>query len=162
VDVIGKGAAAADRCLGVYIEIDVGLGRGGFRGDDPGFVETVDMVEAHPHLTLRGIQAYEGHAVLEPEPNRRRTLALDAHAEGQAFRDRVSDRVGRRLILSGGGTGTAAVVAAAQSLDELQCGSYVLMDAAYADLRLPSCPHSSVLPASSPRTPTGESFWMRE
>lgn len=134
--VLGAGAVAAGRRLRIFIEVDVGLGRAGFSADDPGLAALVAGIEEHPRLELTGVQAYEGHAVLEPDANRRRARAGEAHALAGRFRDRMSRLAGRPLLLTGGGTGTASLVAATGALDEIQCGSYVLMDAAYARLGL--------------------------
>lgn len=136
-EVLGAAAAAVGRRIRVFVEVDVGLGRGGFSADDPAVAATVASIEEHAQLELAGIQAYEGHAVLEPDASRRRERAAEAHARAGRFRDRVSRLAGRPLLLTGGGTGTAGLIAATGSLDEIQCGSYVLMDAAYSRLGLP-------------------------
>lgn len=137
VYVLGRCVAAARRRITVYIEVDVGLHRGGLQPDDPDAATVTEMIETAPFLTLGGVQAYEGHAVLEPDPVRRAQISIESQRRAKRFRERLSAMVGRRLVLTGGGTGTAAQVVAGGQYDELQCGSYVLMDAAYRRLGLP-------------------------
>ncbi|PZF86738.1 alanine racemase [Jiangella anatolica] len=137
VDLLGAGAAAARRRVRVFVELDVGLRRGGFDAADPDVAVAVGAIEEQPWLELAGVQAYEGHAVLEPDVELRHRRAADAHALAGRFRDRLARLAGRPLVLTGGGTGTADLIAATGALDEIQCGSYVLMDAAYGRLGLP-------------------------
>src|SRR4051794_35956900 len=54
--------------LAVLVEIDVGQRRCGLDPDDPdAVVALVELVGRTPGLTFRGLQGYEGHAVLLPE-----------------------------------------------------------------------------------------------
>jgi D-serine deaminase-like pyridoxal phosphate-dependent protein len=119
--------------LGVLIEIDVGQRRCGLDpGDEDAILALARLIEATPGLKFRGLQGYEGHAV----------LLADRAARAQHV-DRAATIL-RRLqsllpceIVSGGGTGTFDLSTDAGALDEIQAGSYVLMDASYDKLDLP-------------------------
>src|SRR5947209_11958760 len=63
--------------LGVIVEVDVGLHRGGVRSADEavGLARHVDSLSG---LRLRGVMGYEGHVVTEPDPEVRRRRAAGA------------------------------------------------------------------------------------
>jgi D-serine deaminase-like pyridoxal phosphate-dependent protein len=114
----------------VLIEIDVGQQRCGLDpADEAAIVALAELVRATPGLTFRGLQGYEGHAVLLPErPSREQQVARAA-----AILNRLRTVLDCELV-SGGGTGTYDL---STHLDEIQAGSYVLMDASYDRLDLP-------------------------
>ncbi len=120
-------AAAADAGLGeVLIDVNVGLPRCGCHPDDAG--RLADAARARG-LTVRGVMGYEGHLVgLED-----RRAREDGTTESMSELARAHAMVGGDVV-SGGGTGTWDIN---QSITELQAGSYLLMDTAYAKLDLP-------------------------
>lgn len=123
--------------LGVVIEIDVGAHRCGLPPGSASLTELAKAIDEAPNLTFAGLQGYEGHAVLEPDPVLRRQLVGVAAA---ILRDeeRRLERAGFECqVLSGGGTGTFDLAAEAGVLTEVQAGSYVLMDGTYDALGLP-------------------------
>lgn len=63
--------------LGVLIEVDVGMHRCGVASAEEA-LELARLVQASPGLTLRGLQGYEGHAVMKPTHEEREKLALEA------------------------------------------------------------------------------------
>ena len=119
-------AAASGGVREVVIDVNVGLPRCGCRAEDAG--RLADLARTHG-LTVRGVMGYEGHVVgLDDGALRARLteeamqILLAAHAQ-----------VGGELI-SAGGTGTYACNTWA---NEIQAGSYLLMDTTYAKLGLP-------------------------
>ena len=119
-------AAVAGGVREVVIDVNVGLPRCGCRPEDAGRLAERARAQG---LTVRGVMGYEGHVVgLEERALRTRLteeamqLLLAAHAQ-----------VGGELI-SAGGTGTYDCNVWA---NEIQAGSYLLMDTAYAKLGLP-------------------------
>jgi len=118
--------------LGVLIEINVGQNRSGLPPGDPQLPELVQMIGAATSLRFRGLQGYEGHAVLLPNRDDRARQVKAAAEILNAERARVPCE-----LVSGGGTGTYDLSADAGALDEVQAGSYVLMDASYDRLGLP-------------------------
>jgi D-serine deaminase-like pyridoxal phosphate-dependent protein len=110
----------------VVIDVNVGLPRCGCMPDDAG--RLADLARANG-LSVRGVMGYEGHVVgLDDRAVRERLCEdsmqplLAAHAQ-----------VGGELV-SAGGTGTYDCNRWA---NEIQAGSYALMDTAYAKLALP-------------------------
>lgn len=117
----------------VLVEIDVGQGRCGLPPGDGAIVALARAVHEAPGLTLRGLQGYEGHAVLLPGAQERAGNVDRAGTILAAERYRLLAAGLPCELVSGGGTGTLALSA----LDEVQAGSYVLMDGAYGRLGLP-------------------------
>jgi D-serine deaminase-like pyridoxal phosphate-dependent protein len=110
----------------VIIDVNVGLPRCGCAPEDAG--RLADLARSKG-LNVRGVMGYEGHAVGNDDRALRETMTADAmkllvaaHAD-----------VGGDLI-SAGGTGTYDINTWA---NEIQAGSYALMDTAYGHLDLP-------------------------
>jgi D-serine deaminase-like pyridoxal phosphate-dependent protein len=95
------------------------------------------QIHAAPGLEFRGLQGYEGHAVLLPDRIERTGHVERAAALLAAERQRLIDASLPCELVSGGGTGTFDLAAEAGVLDEVQAGSYALMDATYGRLGLP-------------------------
>ncbi len=119
-------AADAGGVKEVVIDVNVGLRRCGCTPSDAGRLG--DLARRHG-LSVRGVMGYEGHVVgLEDAPER-----ADLCGEAMALLLAAHQDVGGELI-SGGGTGTYACNIWA---NEIQAGSYALMDTAYGRLGLP-------------------------
>lgn len=120
--------------VGVLVEVDIGLGRCGV---PPGkrALEIARAAEAAPGVDFRGIQAYEGHclSVIDPEERRRQVLASMQKAVDTR---RLIEASGLTVqVLSGGGTGSYDMTGVMDGVDEVQAGSYALMDHFYAKRR---------------------------
>jgi D-serine deaminase-like pyridoxal phosphate-dependent protein len=127
-------AAAAGGVREVLIDVNVGLPRCGCAPEQAG---ALARRARRLGLEVRGVMGYEGHAmVVEDAATRERVVAesmkilREAHAE-----------VGGEVI-SAGGTGSYYCE---EGATEIQAGSYVLMDTAYARLGLPFREALSVL-----------------
>jgi D-serine deaminase-like pyridoxal phosphate-dependent protein len=119
--------------LEVLIEVDVGQNRCGLDpADEDAIVDLARLVDATPGLTFRGLQGYEGHAVLLLE----RPSRLEQVERAAGILKRLRSLLECEIV-SGGGTGTYDLSTEAGALDEIQAGSYVLMDASYDKLDLP-------------------------
>jgi D-serine deaminase-like pyridoxal phosphate-dependent protein len=124
---LSEAARAAGAEIGVLIEVDVGMGRGGVRsvGDAVALAQALHKL---PNLRFDGVQGYEGHCMLEPDRELRIRKAREAM-------DHVGDVI-RELegggfpcpIVSAGGTGTYDITGADSRVTEIQAGSYVFMD----------------------------------
>ena len=119
-------AAARGGVREVVIDINVGLPRCGAPPEEAG--RLADLARSRD-LDVRGVMGYEGHVVGVEDRDSRvaqvkpcMDLLLSAHAQ-----------TGGELI-SAGGTGTFDINTWA---NEIQAGSYALMDTAYAKLGLP-------------------------
>ena len=129
-------SAAVERAgtqIGVLVEIDIGLRRGGVRNEDDA-IRVAQTVSGLPGLVLRGAMGYEGWVVMEPDRELRATKAAQAIGRLAAAVERL-ERAGFAMeIVSAGGTNTHDMTGIHPRVTELQAGSYTLMDAAYAPL----------------------------
>jgi D-serine deaminase-like pyridoxal phosphate-dependent protein len=110
----------------VLIEINVGQNRCGLDPADEGAVVALAALAGE---RFRGLQGYEGHAVLLPE----RVSREEQVERAATILNRLRSVLDCELV-SGGGTGTYDL---STHLDEIQAGSYVLMDASYDKVDLP-------------------------
>lgn len=127
-------AAACDRALtrlDVYIELDVGHDRAGVA--DPAAVVTLARaIAAERRLALRGLHAYFGSAQHRRPVDERRRAIESAAERARRARDALTAAGLPCEIVTGAGTGTFLFETASGVYNELQPGSYVLMDADYA------------------------------
>jgi D-serine deaminase-like pyridoxal phosphate-dependent protein len=119
-------AAAASAVREVLIDVRVGLMRCGVEPGEAGGL--ADLARSRG-LEVRGVMGYEGQLMLVADRDERRRATESAMAGLLA----AAADVGGDLV-SGGGTGTYAENT---WVDEVQAGSYALMDTAYAGLGLP-------------------------
>src|SRR5512144_1077781 len=137
VDDAGVVAQLAQACeqaetrLDVYIELDVGHNRAGVP-DPAAALGLARSVDAHPSLTLRGLQAYFGSAQHRRSITERRQAIGAASALAQATRDALMAAGLPCGTITGGGTGTFMLEATSGVYNEVQPGSFILMDLDYA------------------------------
>lgn len=123
---VDAAAAAGGAVREVLIDVNVGLPRCGCDPADAG--RLAERARARG-LGVRGVMGYEGHAVGMDDRAVREQLCEQAMALLlAAHRDVGGD------VVSAGGTGTYDINVWA---NEIQAGSYVLMDTAYGKLGLP-------------------------
>jgi len=131
VERLGSLCAAEESRLDVYVELDVGQNRCGV-ATPPEAVTLARAIVDSPRFTFKGIHAYAGSAQhRRPVFERRRASEVSA---GKA-RDACAalSVAGLRCdIVTGGGTGTFMYEADSGIYNEVQPGSYVLMDTDYA------------------------------
>ena len=108
------------------IDVNVGLPRCGIAPDKAGAL--ADAARA-AGLEVRGVMGYEGHVVGNPD----RAMRIAQCEESMQLLLKAHADVGGDLI-SAGGTGTYDINSWA---NEIQAGSYSLMDTAYDKLELP-------------------------
>jgi D-serine deaminase-like pyridoxal phosphate-dependent protein len=116
-------AAARGGVREVVVDVNVGLPRCGCAPEDAGRI--ADLARARG-LEVRGVMGYEGHAMVIPEVDDRRKTVDECMAKLRLAHEAVGGDV-----VSAGGTGTYALNTWPT---EIQAGSYVLMDTAYAAL----------------------------
>jgi D-serine deaminase-like pyridoxal phosphate-dependent protein len=126
-ETIEAAATAARRGdLAVLIDVNVGLPRCGCPPERAG--ELADLAR-RSGLEVRGVMGYEGHVVGNPD----RAARVEMLAGSMERLRQAYDQVGGEVI-SAGGTGTYDLHDWA---NEVQAGSYLLMDTHYAQLGLP-------------------------
>jgi D-serine deaminase-like pyridoxal phosphate-dependent protein len=137
VHALEKTAAKAGIGFGILIEIDVGMGRCGVVFGSPLLLDLAAEIRNSPHLEFLGLQGYEGHASFREDRALRWVSAWQAAQTLSAERKRLEAAGFACAIISGGGSGTFDLAEESDVLDEIQAGSYALMDARYGSLGLP-------------------------
>lgn len=131
IEALSRTMASADREVDVLVEVDVGAGRCGVvTGEEA--LSLARRVVAAPGLRFRGLQAYHGAAQHIREFDSRHAAIRSAIAKAVKVRDLLDAAGIACAIISGGGTGSYPFEAASGVYNELQCGSYIFMDADYA------------------------------
>ncbi len=127
LEALAGAAVGAGAELGVLVELDVGLGRGGARSVDSA-VELAGIASRTPGIVFQGLMGYEGHCASEPEERIRTHEAMRSMELLATAADRCRDTGLVVSTVSAGATGTFEVTGKARSVTEVQAGSYVLMD----------------------------------
>src|SRR5262249_20641293 len=88
-----------------------------------------------PGLHFLGLQGYDGHLQLMPDPAERRAQS-HASLERLIATRRLIERAGIPVeVVTGAGTGTWEFVSSYEGVTEVQPGSFILMDCAYHTVR---------------------------
>jgi D-serine deaminase-like pyridoxal phosphate-dependent protein len=133
IEQLGAAAQKAGVTIGVFIEVDIGMRRGGVQPGTP-VLDLAEIISGTSGIHFKGIQSYEGHIVtLEDYNERKRRVEQDLKPVIETKEN--LERKGFRTIISSGGTGTYDITGKIEGINELQCGSYVLMDSAYKKIR---------------------------
>jgi len=116
--------------LPVYVEVNMGGNRCGVEPGEPA-LQLATLIADAPHLAFAGLQAYHGSAQhLRGWDERRQAIAQAAEKAGRT-RDLLTRHGIECPIITGAGTGSFEFEAASGVYTELQCGSYIFMDADY-------------------------------
>jgi D-serine deaminase-like pyridoxal phosphate-dependent protein len=127
--------------IDVYVEVDVGQGRCGVP-PGPEAVALVHEVRKHPALRFAGLQAYQGKAQHIRSAHERREVIAAAARDVAMTRDLIRAQGIAVDLVTGAGTGSMVCEAASGVYGELQPGSFLFMDADYAqNERDPAQPH---------------------
>jgi 3-hydroxy-D-aspartate aldolase len=130
VNDLGRVAERYGVALDVLVEIDVGAGRCGVATAEQAVVLARQITTA-PGLRFQGLQAYQGGAQHIRVHHERRAAIDEAVARALEARQRLKHEGLDCAIISGAGTGTFPFEARSEVYTELQCGSYIFMDADY-------------------------------
>lgn len=127
---LSAAAVEADATIDVLVEIDCGARRCGILSGEPAR-DLALFVAAAPGLRFAGIQAYHGPAQHLASEAERRDAIASATALTRQTLDLISAAGLTCDVIGGAGTGTYPMEAASGVWNELQCGSYIFMDAHY-------------------------------
>jgi D-serine deaminase-like pyridoxal phosphate-dependent protein len=130
---LSRAAVEAGAELELLIELDVGMARCGVRSGKEA-LPLAERIADLPGLKLRGLQAYEGHCMLEPDPDLRLADARTANRKAIDAFDLLAEHGHPVEVISAGGTGTYYITGANPRIHEVQAGSYTLMDAMHLAL----------------------------
>lgn len=146
---MSKAAQDTETAVGVLVEVNVGY-RCGVGPGDPA-VALARRAADTGGVALRGLAGYEGHAVGLEDRGQRENAARQAMERLLASASALREAGLPCEIVSAGGTGTYDITGRIEGVTEVQVGSYVLMDTAYAKLGLPFEQAFSVLGTVSSR-----------
>jgi len=130
VDDLSAAALTHDVTVECLVEIDCGAGRCGVEWGEP-VVALARKIARADGLRFSGLQAYQGAAQHVREFAERKAK-IDAALEQVSVTIEMLDAEGITCeIVGGAGTGTYYFEGASDVYNELQCGSYIFMDADY-------------------------------
>ncbi len=130
VDDLERAAQRLAVALDVFVEVDVGGGRCGVLTPEDA-VTLANRVQASPGLEFKGLQAYHGSAQhIRDYDDRRRTVEAAALRVSKTVQALGAEGTHCEVV-TGAGTGTFRFECDSGVYTELQCGSYVFMDADY-------------------------------
>ena len=132
---IAAAARAAGVTVGVLVEVAAGFRCGIAPGEEA--VALAHKVSEAKGVALRGVMGYEGHAVGIEDRASREITTRNAVERLLSSVGMVREAGLPCEIVSAGGTGTYDITGAMEGITEIQAGSYVLMDTAYAKLGTP-------------------------
>ncbi|HSI55900.1 MAG TPA: DSD1 family PLP-dependent enzyme [Ramlibacter sp.] len=122
---------ATPAVIDVFVEVDVGQGRCGVP-PGPAAVALALEIRKHPALRFAGLQAYHGRAQHFRGAKERRD-AVAVVVEDVVHTRRLIEAEGVPVeLVTGAGTGSLVCEAASGVFGELQAGSFLFMDADYA------------------------------
>jgi 3-hydroxy-D-aspartate aldolase len=124
-------AGEADVRLRVLVEIDVGAARCGVAPGEPA-LHLAKAVARSPHLEFGGLQAYHGSAQHIRDYAERRAAIQRAATMAHDTKELLRRNGIECAVITGAGTGSYRFEIETGVYNELQCGSYVFMDADYA------------------------------
>ncbi len=116
--------------INILIEFDVGLNRCGV-GTQEEALTLVRTILNLKGVRLKGLMGYEGHTVMIPDYERRKSECRKALARLIKVRDFLQKNGISIEIVSAGGTGTYDIAAHYPGITEVQAGSYATMDTQY-------------------------------
>ena len=117
--------------IDVFVEIDVGQGRCGVAPGEEAVALALE-IRKHPALRFAGLQAYHGKAQ-HLRGVQERDEAIAEAVDAVLLTRHLMEAQGIKVALvTGAGTGTLVLEAASGVYGELQAGSFMFMDADYA------------------------------
>ena len=133
IDQLSVAARNANVEIGVMIEVNIGMNRGGV---EPGeeVLNLAKYIIKTNGVRLDGLQAYEGHVVMLADYEERKQ-SVENDMKPLIETKKMLEKNGIPVFISSGGTGTYDITGKISGIDELQCGSYALMDASYKRIR---------------------------
>jgi 3-hydroxy-D-aspartate aldolase len=130
VDALEAVAGDAGITLPVFIEVNMGANRCGVEPGEPALQLATRIADAS-HLVFAGLQAYHGSAQHLRGWDERRQAIMQAADKAVRTRDLLARNGIECPTITGAGTGTYEFESASGVYNELQCGSYIFMDADY-------------------------------
>lgn len=129
---LSEAAVAKGVQIRVLVEVNIGHNRCGVEPFDP-VLELARAVDAAPGLCFSGLMGYDGHCTAKVSEEERGPLSRQANTLLVETRRYLEDAGLQVPIVSGSGTFTYQYASAVPGITEIQAGTYLLMDTAFAD-----------------------------
>jgi 3-hydroxy-D-aspartate aldolase len=130
VAALDAAAGEAGITLPVHVEVNMGGNRCGVEPGEPALTLARHVMDAR-HLSFAGLQAYHGSAQHLRTWDERQKAIAGAVEKAGSTRDLLAKNGIDCANITGAGTGTFEFEAGSGVYTELQCGSYIFMDADY-------------------------------
>lgn len=134
VDDLSAAATAQQANIECLVEIDCDAGRCGVQSSEAA-LEIAQKIESCTGLNFAGIQAYQGAAQHVQDYTERREKIGAATRMAADTLALLTENDLDCAIVAGAGTGSYSFEAASGIYNEMQCGSYIFMDADYQRVR---------------------------
>lgn len=134
VDDLSSAAQKYGVTIECLVEIDVGAGRCGVAPGEPA-VEIALKISRAAGLKFAGLQSYQGKAQHVADYAERKAMIETAIADTARTIELLKSEGLECDIVAGAGTGTYQLEGTSRVYNELQCGSYMFMDADYQRVR---------------------------
>jgi len=131
---LGRAAVEAGQTIPVLVEVDVGMHRCGVPTGGPA-LKLARQVADTDGLRFDGLQGYEGHLINTPDPEQRRQRTLDSMQPLVDTRRQLEAAGLPVALVSGGSSATFDITGNLDGIDEIQCGTYAMMDLWYRRIR---------------------------
>jgi len=132
-EAISRAAQESGVHIHLLLEVDVGMGRCGLPPGQPSLELARRLIEL-PGVELRGLQAYEGHAVYIDDAERRGQQACEALRLAIETRDLLHASGIPADVISGSSSATYRFSGTMDGVTEVQAGTYATMDCRYQRL----------------------------
>ncbi|UCB46024.1 MAG: alanine racemase [Spirochaetota bacterium] len=137
---LSNAAREAGSELGILIEVDIGMRKGGVRSAEEALT-LAQHLRKLPNLRFLGVQGYEGHCMGEFN----RVARMEKVKQAMDYLGEVILKLAKAgfecKIVSCGGTGTFDITGTDSRVTEIQAGTYVFMDKFHVNL-VPDFKHS--------------------
>ena len=128
IQAIGAAAKTHDAKPGVFLKVDVGLGRVGVKPHDPAAIVLAQKITQHPYLAFAGLFSHAGHAYGSKSAEE---LTNIANAEAQTLlhlAGRLKEAGVEVPAISVGSTPTCLGAPIPSGITEIRPGNYVFLD----------------------------------
>jgi 3-hydroxy-D-aspartate aldolase len=130
VRALNEAAGEAGVTMPVHVEVNMGGNRCGVEAGEPALA-LARQIAGSPHLSFAGLQAYHGSAQHLRTWEERQKAIASAVDKAARTRDLLAANGLACDNITGAGTGTFEFETGSGVYTELQCGSYIFMDADY-------------------------------
>lgn len=131
-----RAMAAQGGTLHLLVEYEIGMRRCGVETHGQ-VIALARLIDAQPHLHFEGVQAYAGNMAHERSLAVRQRATEETEKDLSALKAELTEAGLPPKEISGGSTGTVALKPRDSVYTEMQCGSYLFKDRAYAEVGVP-------------------------